>query len=117
MGMLRHVKAWLRRSRLDDEMREELAQHVAWKTERLELEGLAPAEAARRARLEVGNVTKLREEARSVWGFPTADSIAQDVRYGLRQLRRTPLFTIATVTTLGLTLGATGALFAIANAV
>ena len=32
MSMLRHLKAWLRRGRLDDELREELAQHVAWKT-------------------------------------------------------------------------------------
>jgi putative ABC transport system permease protein len=117
MSILRHLKAWLRRGRLDDEMREELAQHVAWKTERLESEGIPHAEAARRARLEVGNVTRLREEARSIWGFPSLDSVMQDVRYALRQLRRTPLFTLATVTTLGLTLGATTALFAIANAV
>jgi putative ABC transport system permease protein len=52
-----------------------------------------------------------------MWGFPSAESVVQDVRYGLRQLRRTPLFTVATVTTLGLTVGATSALFAIANAV
>jgi putative ABC transport system permease protein len=45
------------------------------------------------------------------------DSLAQDARYGLRQLRRTPLFASATVLTLALTIGATSALFAIANAV
>jgi hypothetical protein len=32
-----------------------------------------------------------------MWGFPSAESVVQDVRYGLRQLRRTPLFTVATV--------------------
>src|SRR5580765_1297471 len=52
-----------------------------------------------------------------MWGFHSAGSVVQDVRYGLRQLRRTPLFTVATVATLGLTIGATSALFAIANAV
>ena len=75
------------------------------------------SEARRRAAVAVGNVTKPREEARAMWGFPSAESVVQDVRYGLRQLRRTPFFTVATVTTLGLTIGATSALFAIANAV
>jgi len=55
--------------------------------------------------------------ARAFWGFPSLDSVLQDARYGLRQLRRTPLFTLATVATLGLTIGATSALFAVANAV
>src|SRR4051812_19704438 len=52
-----------------------------------------------------------------MWSFPSVESVVQDVRYGVRQLRRRPLFTVATVTTLGLTIGATSALFAIANAV
>jgi putative ABC transport system permease protein len=67
--------------------------------------------------IDVGNLTRHGERSRAMSGFPSLDSVAQDVRYGLRQLRRTPLFTLATVTTLGLTIGATSALFAIANAV
>jgi predicted permease len=117
MSLLRHLKAWLRRGRLDDELREELEQHVAWKTESFVADGLPEAEARRRATVEVGNLTRLREQSRAVWGFPSLDSVMQDTRYGLRQLRRTPLFTLATVATLGLTIGATSALFAIANAV
>jgi putative ABC transport system permease protein len=115
--MFRHLKAWIRRGRLDDELRVELAQHVAWKTESLIADGVPEAEARRRAAVEVGNVTRHREESRAVWGFPSFDSVIQDARYGMRQLRRTPLFTLATVTTLALTIGATSALFAIANAV
>ena len=117
MSLLRHLKAWLRRGRLDDELREELAQHVAWKTESLIADGVPDAEARRRAAVEVGNLTRLREQSRALWGFPSIDSMVQDARYGLRQLRRTPIFTVATVATLGLTIGATSALFAIANAV
>jgi putative ABC transport system permease protein len=94
-----------------------MAQHVAWKTQALIDEGVAEDEARRRAAVEVGNLAKLREESRAIWGFPSLDSVGQDLRYGLRQLRRTPLFTVATVATLGLTIGATSALFAIANAV
>jgi putative ABC transport system permease protein len=117
MSLLRHVKAWLRRGRLDDELREELEQHVAWKTDSLIADGVPESEARRRAIVDVGNVTRLREQSRAIWGFPSFDSVMQDARYGLRQLRRTPLFTVATVLTLGLTIGATSALFAIANAV
>ena len=116
-SLLRRLRTLRRRNRLDDELRDELAQHVRWKTESLMADGLSEADARRQASVEVGNVTKLREEARAVWGFPSAESVVQDVRYGVRQLRRTPLFTLTTVTTLGLTIGATSALFAIANAV
>jgi putative ABC transport system permease protein len=117
MSLLRHLRTWLRRGRLDDELREELAQHVSWKAEALMNEGVPEAEARRRAAVEIGNLTRVREQSRAIWGFPSFDSVMQDARYGLRQLRRTPLFTLATVATLGLTIGATTALFAIANAV
>ena len=117
MRIFRHVTAWLRRGRLDDELREEMAQHVAWKVEAMMHEGVPETEARRRAAVEIGNLTRLREESRAAWGFLSIDHILQDARYGLRQLRRTPIFTLATIATLGLTIGATSALFAIANAV
>ena len=52
-----------------------------------------------------------------MWGFPALETFVQDARYGFRQLRRTPLFTAATIVTLALTIGSTSALFAIAHAV
>src|SRR3954468_21438785 len=94
---LRHLVAALRRSALDQDLRDELAQHVAWKTEAYLDEGLSDAEARRRATIAVGNITRLREEARAVWGFPTLDSIVQDLHYGVRLLRRSPVFTAIAV--------------------
>ena len=58
MTVFRRLRAWLRRSRLDAELREELAQHTAWKTESLMADGLDRQEAHRRAAIAVGNVTK-----------------------------------------------------------
>jgi putative ABC transport system permease protein len=113
---MRRLAALLRRGRLDRELREELAQHVEARARQLIRDGVAPDEARRRAAISIGNVTRLREESRDNWGFPALDSLLQDGRYGLRQLRRTPLFTSATVCTLALTIGSTSALFAIANA-
>lgn len=117
MRIVRHVLAWIRRDRLDDELREELTQHRDWTAARLAAEGLPEAEARRRAALQIGNITRLREDSRGIWGFPIVETVAQDLRYGLRRLRQSPLFTLATVSTLGLTIGATSALFAVANAV
>ena len=84
--MLRHLKAWLRRGRLDDELREELAQHVAWKTESLIADGVPEAEARRRAARRPSATSRgcARSRAR-VWGFPSIDSD----RPG-RPLRRAP---------------------------
>jgi predicted permease len=116
MGILRHLSAWLRRGRLDDELRDELRQHVAWTTDRLVSEGMTEAEARRRATIEVGNLTRLREESRAIWGFPSLDSIVQDARYGLRQMRRAPLFTAVAVLSLAIGIGASAAVFSLADA-
>jgi putative ABC transport system permease protein len=114
-ALLRRVRAVVARDRLDHELREELARHLDARTASLINDGVAPAEARRRASMSVGNVSKLVEDSRDAREFPRLGSFARDARYALRQLRRTPLFTLATVTTLGLTIGATTALFAIAN--
>jgi hypothetical protein len=116
MRILRHFTAWLRRARLDDELREEMAQHVAWKTQALVDEGVPVAEARRRAALAVGNLTKLREESRGIWGFPRIDSVLQDLRYGLRQMRRAPMFSAVAVLSLAIGIGASAAVFSLADA-
>ena len=117
MKTLRHVAAWFRRRRLDDELRDELEQHVRWKAQQLEDAGVPADEARRQAALAVGNVSRLREDARAVWGFPRLDTIAQDLRYGLRLLRRAPAFSAIAVASLAIGVGATAAVFSLADAV
>src|SRR3954467_8213719 len=117
MRLLRHLLAAVRRGRLDDEMREELAQHVTSKTQQLIEEGVEPGEARRRAALTVGNVSRLREDARAVWGFPSADSVIQDLRYGVRQLVRAPMFSAIAILSLAIGIGAGAAVFGLADAV
>jgi predicted permease len=114
--MLRHLVAWLR-GRLDDEMREELAQHAAWKAEQLVADGVPEDEARRRAAVAIGNTTRFREQSRAVWGFPSVDSVAQDIRYGVRVLRRAPAFTAVAVLSLVIGIGAATAVFSLADAV
>ena len=115
-NILRHLKAWARRGRLDDELRDELAQHVAWKTESLMADGVPEAEARRRAAVEVGNVTRLREQSRAVWGFPSIESVAQDVRYAVRQMRRAPVVAGVAIASLAIAIGAGSGVFALTRA-
>src|SRR5262245_48312199 len=114
--IVRHLKAWIRRGTLDDELREELAQHVEWKTQSLVAEGVPEAEARRRAAVAVGNLTRLREQSRGIWGFPRLDTIAQDARYGVRQMRRAPGFTAVAILSLAIGIGASTAVFSLADA-
>ena len=69
MIFLRHLLAWFRRGRLDEELREELAQHRAWTTDRLIADGMPEPEARRRAAVQIGNAVRLREESRSIWAL------------------------------------------------
>jgi len=117
MSLLRHLAAWIRRRRLDDDLREEIEQHLHWKAQQLADAGVPNDEARRHAALAVGNVSQLREDARAVWGFPRLDSLAQDVRYGLRQIVRAPSFSAVAILSLGIGIGATTAVFSLADAV
>jgi predicted permease len=115
--IVRHLVAWFRRGRLDEEMRDELAQHVEWRTQALVDDGVPEIEARRQAALAVGNVTRLKEEARAMWGFPALDTVIQDLQYGARLFRRSPAFTAVAVLSLAIGIGSSSAVFSLADTV
>ena len=118
MRMLRHLVAWLRRGRLDDELREELAQHAAWKADQLVADGLSRrTKRAGAPPSRCGNATRLREDSRAVWGFPPLDSVAQDIRLRLPPdaARARHSRTVA-VLSLAIGIGAGTAVFSLADA-
>jgi predicted permease len=113
----RRVVARLTRNRLDDEMAEEIRDHLERRRQQLIADGVDPADAATEARRAFGSVIRVREELRDGWGFPRLESLLQDARYGARILRRTPGFTAVAVLSLSLGIGAAAAVFNLADAV
>jgi predicted permease len=97
------------------ELSEELEAHLEMRAAELRQQGLDPQAARATARREFGGIDQIKEAYRDRRGLPWIESLAKDARYGLRGLRRNPVFTLAAVLSLALGIGANTAIFSFVN--
>src|SRR5205809_140598 len=112
MGVFR----FFRRAQWDEERATELADYLARERDDNIARGMTPDEAKSAAHRKLGNPTRIREEIYEMNTIPFLDTIWQDLRYGMRILRKNPTFSFVVIMTLALGTGANAAIFQLVNA-
>ena len=104
------------RRRDEEGLADEIATHLELLATEYRGRGMSANDARAAARKKFGGVDQIKERVRDQRGFLWLDMLRRDIRYAVRSLSRTPAFTLAAVSTLALGIGATTAIFSVANA-
>lgn len=120
MSTLSRAAEWLRRcghlshrAKFDEQIGEEAQFHIEMRSSELQAVGVPPTEAEAQARREFGPVLRMEEASREAWRFPLLAQIFGDIRYAFRQLLKSPVFTLVSLLSLALGIGATTSVFSV----
>src|ERR1043166_2371691 len=111
------LRALVRRDAIERDLDDELRFHLDHEIDKHVRAGLPRADAVRRARLDFGGLSRIKDDTRDSHGVALLDHLARDVRYALRGLRTHPLFSVVVILTLALGVGVNAAMFSVVDRV
>src|SRR6266516_2407114 len=116
-SLFRKFMWWQHRRRKENELREELQFHLSKEADERQADGLTEDQAKWAASRDLGNVTLLQEDTRTLWTWTPLEQLAQDLRYALRMLLRNRAFTAVAALSLALGIGANTAIYSFMDSI